>query len=37
MRKKTKAVLWVLLLVVLVCYPQIFGIYYTNVFVTFAV
>ena len=37
MNKTVKWILWVVLLVVLVCYPQIFGIYYTNVFVTFSI
>jgi branched-chain amino acid transport system permease protein len=35
--KTVKGILWVVLLVVLVLYPQIFGIYYTNVFVIFSV
>ena len=37
MNKTVKGILWVVLLVVLICYPQIAGIYYTNVFVTFAI
>jgi branched-chain amino acid transport system permease protein len=37
MNKTIKGILWVVLLVVLAFYPQIFGIYYTNVFVIFAV
>jgi branched-chain amino acid transport system permease protein len=37
MNKTVKGILWVVLLVVLVCYPQFFGIYYTNVFVTFSI
>ncbi len=35
--KITKTVLWVVLLVILVFYPKMFGVYYTNLFVTFAV
>ncbi|HEY5497007.1 MAG TPA: branched-chain amino acid ABC transporter permease [Syntrophales bacterium] len=37
MNKTTKTILWLVLLVILVFYPKIFGVYYTNVFVTFAV
>lgn len=32
-----KWILWIVLLAVLVAYPKLFGIYYTNLFVTFAV
>ena len=37
MNKTTKTILWLVLLVILAFYPNIFGVYYTNVFVTFAV
>jgi branched-chain amino acid transport system permease protein len=37
MNKITKTILWVVLLVILAFYPKVFGVYYTNVFVTFAV
>jgi branched-chain amino acid transport system permease protein len=37
MNKTVNGILWGVLLVVLVFYPQIVGIYYTNVFVTFAI
>jgi branched-chain amino acid transport system permease protein len=37
MNKITKTSLWVVLLVILAFYPKVFGVYYTNVFVTFAV
>lgn len=37
MNKTTKIILWLVLLAVLAFFPQIFGIYYTNVFITFAV
>ena len=37
MNKTTKIILWLVLVAVLAFYPQIFGVYYTNVFVTFAV
>ena len=37
MNKTTKTILWLVLLVILAFYPKIFGVYYTNVFVTFAV
>jgi branched-chain amino acid transport system permease protein len=37
MNKKLQWILWTVLVVFLALYPKIFGIYYTNVFVTFAV
>jgi branched-chain amino acid transport system permease protein len=37
MNKKVQWVLWVGLIVILALYPKVFGIYYTNFFVTFAV
>jgi len=37
MRKKVQWILWVGLIVILALYPKVFGIYYTNFFVTFAV
>ncbi len=37
MKKKVQWVLWVGLIVILALYPKVFGIYYTNFFVTFAV
>ena len=37
MNKKVQWILWVGLIVVLASYPKVFGIYYTNFFVTFAV
>jgi len=37
MRKTHKWILAVVILAVLVSYPKIFGIYYTNIFVTFAI
>jgi branched-chain amino acid transport system permease protein len=37
MNKQVKGVLWVGLFVLLALYPKIFGIYYTNLFVTFAI
>lgn len=37
MNKTTKTILWLVLLVILAFYPKVFGVYYTNVFVTFAV
>lgn len=37
MNKMTKWILWAVLFGMLVIYPRIFGIYYTNVFVTFAI
>jgi len=37
MNKRVKWVLWVVILAILVFYPRLFGIYYTNVFVTFAI
>jgi branched-chain amino acid transport system permease protein len=35
--KKVQWILWVGLIVILILYPKVFGIYYTNLFVTFAV
>jgi len=35
--KVLKWILWIVLLAVLAIYPKLFGIYYTNLFVTFAV
>ncbi len=37
MNKRVKWILWVGLFVILALYPKVFGIYYTNLFVTFAV
>ena len=37
MRNLKKWIGWAILLIALVLYPRIFGIYYTNVFVTFAI
>lgn len=37
MNRRVKRIVWGLLLVVLVLYPRLFGIYFTNVFVTFAI
>ena len=37
MNKKIQWILWVGLIVILILYPKVFGIYYTNLFVTFAV
>lgn len=37
MMKKVQWILWVGLIVILALYPKFFGIYYTNLFVTFAV
>ena len=37
MRRIVKLVSGALLIVVIVLYPRFFGIYYTNVFVTFAI
>ena len=37
MNKTTKTILWVVFLVILAVYPKVFGVYYTNLFVTFAV
>ena len=37
MNKKIQWILWVGLVVMLILYPKVFGIYYTNLFVTFAV
>jgi len=37
MNKALKWMLWIMLLAALFLYPRIFGIYYTNVFVTFAI
>lgn len=35
--KTTKIILWAVLIAILAFFPKIFGIYYTNIFVTFAV
>ena len=37
MSKTKKWIFWIILLSALVLYPKAFGIYYTNVFVTFAI
>jgi branched-chain amino acid transport system permease protein len=37
MNKKVQCILWVGLIVILTLYPKVFGIYYTNLFVSFAV
>jgi branched-chain amino acid transport system permease protein len=37
MNRTAKMVLWAVLIAIMVFYPRIFGIYYTNVFVTFAI
>jgi len=37
MNKKVQWILWAGLIVILALYPKLFGIYYTNLFVTFAV
>jgi branched-chain amino acid transport system permease protein len=37
MNKKVQWILWVGLIIILSFYPKVFGIYYTNLFVTFAV
>jgi branched-chain amino acid transport system permease protein len=37
MNKTTKTILWVVFIGILLVYPKLFGIYYTNLFVTFAV
>jgi len=37
MNKKVHRILWAGLIVILALYPKVFGIYYTNLFVTFAV
>jgi len=37
MKKTINIILWVVLLAILAFVPQVFGIYYTNLFVTFAV
>ena len=37
MNKKAQWILWAGLIVILALYPKVFGIYYTNLFVTFAV
>jgi len=37
MNKQVEWILWVGLFVILALYPKVFGIYYTNLFVTFAV
>lgn len=37
MNKTTKIILWIVLLIILILYPQVVGIYYTNIFMSFAV
>jgi branched-chain amino acid transport system permease protein len=37
MKKRVKGIVWGVILVILVLYPWLFGIYFTNVFVTFAI
>jgi branched-chain amino acid transport system permease protein len=37
MNKKLQWLLWVGLIIILFLYPKVFGIYYTNLFVTFAI
>ena len=37
MNKTVKWILWAVILTILVFYPRLFGIYFTNVFVTFAI
>jgi branched-chain amino acid transport system permease protein len=37
MKKTGQWLMWVLIIAALILYPQVFGIYYTNFFVTFAV
>ncbi|HDH99033.1 MAG: branched-chain amino acid ABC transporter permease [Deltaproteobacteria bacterium] len=37
MNRITKSVLWVVLLIILAFYPQLFGFYFTNIFVVFAI
>ena len=37
MNKTTKWILWVVLLLILVLYPRLFGFYFTNIFVVFAI
>lgn len=37
MNKKTKWIVWGLLLAFFICYPLLFGIYYTNIFVSFVI
>lgn len=37
MKKTIKPILWLALLVILIFFPKLFGVYYTNVFVTFAI
>ncbi|MEA3221832.1 MAG: branched-chain amino acid ABC transporter permease [Thermodesulfobacteriota bacterium] len=37
MNKTTKWILWIVILAVVISFPKIFGIYYTNVFVLFAI
>jgi len=37
MNKTMKWILWIVLLAILAAYPKLFGVYYTNLFVTFAV
>ena len=37
MSKTKKWIFWIVMLIALVIYPRVFGIYYTNVFITFAI
>jgi branched-chain amino acid transport system permease protein len=37
MKKIIKPILWLALLIILIFFPKLFGVYYTNVFVTFAI
>lgn len=37
MKKTTKVIFWTVLLLILTFYPNLFGVYYTNLFVSFAV
>lgn len=37
MNRPVKGILWAVVLVFLACYPRLFGPYFTNVFVTFAI
>jgi branched-chain amino acid transport system permease protein len=37
MTKIAKTIFWIVFLIILVFYPKIFGVYYTNLFVSFAV
>ncbi len=37
MKKSNKPILWLVLLAILIIFPKLFGVYYTNVFVTFAI